>query len=242
MENKKEQAIAVIFSIVGSLAILINLTIKGFTAENSLDAIKDLVGLLVTVAVFLIAYSISNKSKNFIDAGKMALDILRKKYENDKLLQGPEYDKTDYNPEDETKSQRMQYLFFPKLKYKKKVAFVPLEPIEQGILDIRFSKATLVNFGYDAKDPQIDKLLIEAQTKIYLELDKYLKSKYNERYEILNIQDSETKESKYKNSAIVIDFDEDKLKIKGIKKAVYNCTEKALIIIKNNYKKSENVL
>ncbi len=238
MNNKKEQLIAVFFSVIGTLAILINLSIKGFSAENLLDAVKDLVGLLVTVAIFLVAYSISNKSKSFIDAGQMALNTLRKNKKYDKFLQGPEYDKTDYNPEETAKSQRMRYLFFKKGKYSKKVAFIPLEPLEQGILDVRFSKATLVSFGYAGKDPLTEKsILPEAQKTIYTELEKYLISNYPDFFEILNKTDSENKESKYKNSAIVIDLDEEKLKIKGLKKAIYNCTEKALKIILDNYNK-----
>jgi len=234
MDNKKEQLIAVFFSVVGALAILINLSIKGFSAENLLDAVKDLVGLLVTVAIFLVAYSISNKSKSFIDAGRMALEKLRKNFAD---LQGPEYDKTDYDPEETLKSQRMRYLFFKKGKYSKKVAFIPLEPLEQGILDIRISKATLVNFGIDSKNSQIDSLISGLQSDIYLDLKNYLSSKYTEKYEILNKQDTDNKASKYSNSAIVIDFDEDKLKIKGFEKAIYNCSEKALqIILKNKQK------
>lgn len=65
MTNKKEQLIAVIFSIVGSLAILINLTIKGLNAENSLDAIKDIAGLVVVIAVFLVANKLFKKGEKF---------------------------------------------------------------------------------------------------------------------------------------------------------------------------------
>ncbi|MCX6258627.1 MAG: hypothetical protein NTW49_12130 [Bacteroidia bacterium] len=227
MDNKKEQVIAVMFSIIGSLAIIINLSIKGFNTENGLDAVKDLVGLLVTVAVFLVAYSISNKSKSFIDVGRIALEMLRTKYV--KVLKGPQFDKSDYNPDDSTKSQRMQYLFFTEDQYPKKVAFIPLDPIEQGILDIRVSKATFVNFGHDTKDPNTDKLFLDIQSKIYIDLEKYLTLKYSGLFKILNNNNSETKKTKFKNSAIVIDFDEEKLKMKGLKKAIYNCSERALM-------------
>jgi len=228
MNQRKEQTIAVIFSTVGCLAIILNLNFKGFTPINFLDALKDLVGLSITIAVFLIAYSISSKSKSYLDSGLRALEKL--KSENENILLGPEYDKSDYNPEEAGKSQRMKYLFFAKHRYIKKVAFIPLEPIEQGILDIRVSKATLVNFGYDSKDAEIEKAIQEVQAKVYEEMIKLLSSKYNGLFEILNNNEVGQK-SKYPNSAIVIDFNEDKMKFKGLEKAVYRCALVALQVL-----------
>ena len=60
LENK----LSVLFGSIGILAITINLSIKGFTAENFLDAIKDVAEMAVTIAVFLAAKQILKKMKN----------------------------------------------------------------------------------------------------------------------------------------------------------------------------------
>ncbi len=233
-KERINEMLSIALGIMSVIAIVGLLIKNNFDTNELLGSIVNFTQVAIPVLVLFIASSIKNKSKNYIDAGKEALENLRKR--NETVLQGPEFDKTDYNPEETAKSQRMQYLFFTKYRYAKKVAFIPLEPIEQGILDIRVSKATLVNFGFDSKDSQIETLVIEAQSKIYSDLENFLSSKYSGLFEILNKQGTETKDAKYKNSAIVIDFDEEKLKISGLKKAVYNCSEKALQIILN-YKK-----
>lgn len=61
-----EKLLSAVFGIVGILAIFVNVGIKGFTAENILDAVKDVAGLVVTIAVFLIASKIF-RSMSFED-------------------------------------------------------------------------------------------------------------------------------------------------------------------------------
>lgn len=50
-----EKYLTAIFGTIGSLAIIINLFIKGWSNENILDGLVDLAGLLATIVVFLIA-------------------------------------------------------------------------------------------------------------------------------------------------------------------------------------------
>jgi hypothetical protein len=50
-----EKILTAVFGIVGIIAIFINLHIKGYIAENWFDAIKDIAGLIVAIAVFLVA-------------------------------------------------------------------------------------------------------------------------------------------------------------------------------------------
>ena len=54
-DENLEKYLTAIFGIIGTLAIIANLFIKGWTYENILDALKDLAGLLVTIVVFLIS-------------------------------------------------------------------------------------------------------------------------------------------------------------------------------------------
>ncbi|MDD4363415.1 MAG: hypothetical protein PHD33_04290 [Atribacterota bacterium] len=90
--NNYEKYLAAIFSTLGSLAIIINLFLKGWTAENILDSLAKLSGLLVTVIVFLIAMktvsrlNYSNFKKAFeeylqewIDQNRFLIDEVKRK-------------------------------------------------------------------------------------------------------------------------------------------------------------------
>jgi len=58
-----EKILTAIFGSIGTIAILINLYIKGFELENVLDATKDIAGLIVVVSVFLLASRILRRKK-----------------------------------------------------------------------------------------------------------------------------------------------------------------------------------
>lgn len=64
-----EKTISGLFGAIGILAIIIKLFITGVSGTNTLDAIKDLAGLAITIAVFLVASKIykSMKFKDFTD-------------------------------------------------------------------------------------------------------------------------------------------------------------------------------
>lgn len=54
-DDSLEKSLTAIFGAIGTIAIIINIFIKGLTIENLLDGIKDMAGLIVVIAVFLIA-------------------------------------------------------------------------------------------------------------------------------------------------------------------------------------------
>ena len=58
-----EKTLTAVFGALGTIAILISLAIKGFNVENFMDAIKDIAGLVVVIAVFLIANKLFRRSK-----------------------------------------------------------------------------------------------------------------------------------------------------------------------------------
>ena len=60
-DESLEKYLTAIFGIVGTIAIITNLFIKGWTTENILDGLKDLAGLLVTIIVFIIAMKTMKK-------------------------------------------------------------------------------------------------------------------------------------------------------------------------------------
>ncbi len=63
ISDAMEKILSGIFGVVGILAILVNLFIKGLSGENILDAAEGIAGLVVTIAVFLVAVKIFRKMK-----------------------------------------------------------------------------------------------------------------------------------------------------------------------------------
>jgi len=70
-----------IFGAIGTIAIIINLFLKGLTIENLLDGLKDIAGLVVVIAVFLIA------NKLFRKDAKPDFNLLFEKYLKDWISQ-----------------------------------------------------------------------------------------------------------------------------------------------------------
>ena len=60
-----EKILTAVFGFVGSIAIFINLHIKGYGAENWFDAIKDIAGIVVVIAVFLVANKLFKREEKF---------------------------------------------------------------------------------------------------------------------------------------------------------------------------------
>jgi hypothetical protein len=65
-----EKILTAVFGVIGIAAIIINLNNKGFTSENIWDAIKDIAGLIVVIAVFLVANKLFKKGQT-IDFAKL---------------------------------------------------------------------------------------------------------------------------------------------------------------------------
>jgi len=91
-DDNLEKYLTAIFGTIGSLAIIINLFIKGWSNENIMDGLADLAGLLATIVVFLIAMktvsrlNYSNFKKDFeeylhewVDQNKYLIDEVKRK-------------------------------------------------------------------------------------------------------------------------------------------------------------------
>ena len=61
--DELEKILTALFGLIGMVAIMINLHLKGYGIENWLDAIKDIASLVVVIAVFLVANNIFKKLK-----------------------------------------------------------------------------------------------------------------------------------------------------------------------------------
>lgn len=86
-DDRLEKSMTAIFGAIGTIAVVMNLFVKGLTTENLLDALKDIAGLIVVIAVFLIANKIFRKStkvdfndvfkrhlKDWVDQNKYLVD------------------------------------------------------------------------------------------------------------------------------------------------------------------------
>lgn len=224
MKEKQEQTISVIFAIVGVVAIFTNLFIKGFSTENLLDAVKEFAGLFLTIIIFLVAFRISSRTTSFLETGKRALVKLY-------LNHISELDGIKANSEkaenDEENDKRNKYLFINRKNknLRTKITFIPVNDLEDGVLDIRVSKATLVNKGLAGTPEEISQLKDDVASGVK---DLLAKKGFNQPDDFEFLE-----HPKSSNSAIVVDFEEHKLKHRKFGKIVYACAEKALAIIQD---------
>lgn len=249
-DDNKENLFAAMFGVIGTLSIILSLGFKGLTLENILDAVKDIAGFIVGIAVFLVAVTLNRKSRTYLDIAETALSKLQRGSNGN--LEGPKFNSDDYvpgglektddpekndDPEKklpDSKSKRMQYLFLSTRARGKKVPFIPLAPLAEGILDIQVSKSTLLTLGYEpnpAKDPLLEEIAI-VQSDVS-RIVKLIVDKYEEDCQIVYSKDPPISEasstlSKYARSAIVIDFDEKALGPRKFEKFIIECGDAAL--------------
>ena len=80
-DDRLEKSMTAIFGAIGTIAVVMNLFVKGLTTENLLDALKDIAGLIVVIAVFLIA------NKMFRKGTKLDFNIVFKQHLKDWINQ-----------------------------------------------------------------------------------------------------------------------------------------------------------
>lgn len=80
-DDRLEKSLTAIFGAIGTIAIIINLFLKGLTIENLLDGLKDIAGLIVVIAVFLIA------NKLFRKGTKLDFNLVFKQHLKDWIIQ-----------------------------------------------------------------------------------------------------------------------------------------------------------
>ncbi len=84
-DDKLEKILTAIFGAVGTIAVIINLFVKGVNTEHLLDALKDIAGLVVVIAVFLIASKVF-KAMTYSDFKKKFEENLEKWVKQNKYL------------------------------------------------------------------------------------------------------------------------------------------------------------
>jgi hypothetical protein len=205
-----------IMSVFAIIGLLIN---NNFDTNELLGSIVNFTQVAIPVLVLIGIKFFSDRSYSFLDAGKSALIKLQGKYKND--IDGPKANsqKTD-NTEESDKRNKYLFLKIKNIKLKTKVTFIPMNDLEDGIIDIRVSKGTLVNKNMEGTDAEIADLQSKVSNAIKDLVTKKIKP---EHYEIVA--------EKKSNSAIIIDFAERELGTKKFEKIVFECGETAFKII-----------
>ncbi|OYQ43623.1 hypothetical protein CHU92_03200 [Flavobacterium cyanobacteriorum] len=211
-----------IMSVLAIIGLLIN---SNFDTNELLGSVVNFTQVAIPVLVLLVATTIKKENKSFSQIGKEALMFIQKK--NEDFLMGPRYNRENYDPE---KGQGLEYLFVtntdPKSKLRPKL--IPIQPLEEGVLAIYIQKGTLVyglNYSSEQATPEEIK---KIQLEVFNSVSELIQKKYVGFYEILPNSKDDT--------AIIIDFNEEKLGKKKFTKAITECTELAISKIKS-YKK-----
>jgi len=211
-----------IMSVFAIIGLLIN---SNFDTNELLGSIVNFTQVAIPVLVLLVATTIKKENKSFSQIGKEALLFIQKK--NEDFLMGPRFNRENYDPE---KGKGVEYLFVtntdPKSKLRAKL--IPIQPLDEGVLAIYIQKGTLVyglNYSSEQATPEEIK---KIQLEVFNSVSELIQKKYAGFYEILPNSKDDT--------AIIIDFNEEKMGKKKFKKAITECTELAISKIKS-YKK-----
>lgn len=211
-----------IMSVLAIIGLLIN---SNFATNELLGSIVNFTQVAIPVLVLLVATTIKKENKSFSQIGKEALMFIQKK--NEDFLMGPRYNRENYDPE---KGQGLEYLFVtntdPKSKLRAKL--IPIQPLEEGVLAIYIQKGTLVyglNYSSEQATPEEIK---KIQTEVFSSISDLIQRKYTGYFEILPNSKDDT--------AIIIDFNEEKMGKKKFTNAICECTELAISKIKSHKK------
>ena len=216
-DDNKNQWEVWLVAIVVSIAVLAGLAYKGLTGETIADGVKDIGAAIIPIlSAFVAARLVTRQmdpAERFLRAGEAALSKLQAKHQD--WLSGPKPDKEDYDEKNPGKADR--YLFVQRGGKKLRAQLVRISPLRQGIVEIRVSKRTLQILDVKEGLEQAQKDMREkVKGAVVATLDRDWKKT---PYEILDHKDQDI--------AIVVDFDESKLRPKQFGQAVVACAETA---------------
>ncbi|NLB86597.1 MAG: hypothetical protein GX793_06015 [Bacteroidales bacterium] len=153
MHSKRQEILVYIAFAIGFLAILLLNIKSGFSIDSILFILKDLAPLFISVMIFYMLNGFLFRSSDFEKTEKIVIDKIRQRY-SDILAD----DTTKFDTE-----TAQEYLFFKK----RKTAFIPIQLLKEGILEIRVSYGTLDNFEtISQKDEKENELRIENKKNL----------------------------------------------------------------------------
>ena len=224
MDKERIQEITgIITASIAVLAVLGGLAVKEWNAENILGAIQEIATFVVTISAVIFTSRQVIKSldpvQRYLKFGSEALKAVQKKHPS--FLIGPKYDREKQDEDNPGAAKR--FLFIKKPGALLKSPFVSLDSLGTGALDIRVSGKTVQILEPQWKDwdqAQKKQKIEELQKAVHLAVEKFVSSKYKGYYDIEQVKNPRT--------AIMIDFDEEKLGYRKFKKAIIECCEIAL--------------
>jgi len=224
-KDRINELLSIVLGIMSVLAIIGLLINSNFDTNELLGSIVNFTQVAIPVLVLLVAATIKKENKSFSQIGKEALIFIQKK--NEDFLMGPRYNRENYDPE---KGKGLEYLFVtntdPKSKLRAKL--IPIQPLDEGVLAIYVQKGTLVyGLNYSSEQATPDEIK-KIQTEVFNSVSELIQKKYVGLYEILPNSNDDT--------AIIIDFNEEKMGKKKFAKAITECTELAISKIKSHKK------
>ncbi|KAA6329306.1 hypothetical protein EZS27_021875 [termite gut metagenome] len=157
MHTKTEEKIVYTIGIIGVIAILFYNLKSGVSLDTILLILKDLAPLLVNIVIFYIVEGMKNPAKSFKKPAEKAITKIRQQYKD--------YLSDSLTKTDNQNGEKCLFLVKPK------TAFIPIDLLANGSLEIRISYGTLANFDYSIFPNDPDK-----ETKI-ANVAKIVKSK-----------------------------------------------------------------
>lgn len=151
MHTRKEETLVYTIGGIGILAILVLNLKSGFSIDSLWAILKDLSPLIITVMIFYMLNGFLFRSSDFEKAAIKVIDKIRQRHEDILADRTIKYD-TD---------TAQEYLFFKK----RTTAFIPIQPLKDGILEIRITYGTLENFETISPKDAVEKEMRIANKK-----------------------------------------------------------------------------
>jgi hypothetical protein len=223
MSNKDRinEVLSIALGVVSVLAIIGLLVKNNFATNELLGSIVNFTQVAIPVLVLIAMRIFNNRSYTYLDAGKNALVKLQHKYPD--ILDGPKAN-SQKSEDNEDLEKRNKYLFIKnkKDKFKNKITFIPMNELEDGILEIRVSKATLVNLNMLGTNEEIEAFQEKVSNAVIECLNT---NKVNSKLYIIIPRENKS------NSAIKIDFVQQDLGRRKFERIVTGCGDAALKVI-----------
>ncbi len=224
---------------VTSAAVIAGLSFKGVSGETISDAVKDIGGTLLPLVGALVAAGMVTRK---MDAEASVLEIAesalrRVQDKNRGLLTGPKSNKSEPDDggggknevEDGNEDRANRYLFVQVSKdgkKGKKGQFIPVAPLEDGILTIKIQRQALKSLGIEGD-------LCAAQEHIIPVIRERVAAVAARQWKNSHVLTP----TKDKNVAINIDFDEGAMSKRDFGKAIEQCAGAAFLFLREEVDK-----
>jgi len=162
MHSKKEEIIVYTIGVIGILAILFLNLKSGFSMDSLFAILKDLAPLLITIMIFYMLNGFLLRSSDFEKAAIKVIDKIRQRHEDILADKTQKYD---------TETAK-EYLFFKK----RTTAFIPIQVLKDGILEICVTFGTLDNFEKISPKDAAEKIEMRITNKKNIVKDRVIES------------------------------------------------------------------